>query len=127
MYFFYSMYSDTVLGDESNGRIYATTHPLGPKYDHSWKPVAHQFNSGFFKTIHMDFTMTAIKRDANLETAFNNILNYLYDGGAPTAANGKRYPDSKATMTASDLRDVWNSVKQEWDAQAGWTPEDASK
>ncbi|MEK7774842.1 MAG: hypothetical protein AAB305_03040 [Candidatus Zixiibacteriota bacterium] len=128
MYFFYSMYNNGVaLGDSTNGKIYGGSHPNGPDYNHSFYPVAHQFNSGFYKTVHMDFTLPAIKRDANLDVAFNRIMDYLWDGGLGMATEGKRYPDSKANWSREDFQNAWKLVQDRWNADAGWTPEDALK
>jgi hypothetical protein len=127
MYFYYSMYSDTVLGDASNGRIYGGSDPRGQLFDHSFRPIAHQFDNGFFRTVHMDFTLPAIKRDDKLDSAFFRIMNYLWNEDLNAVVSEKRYPDAKAAWTEERFRNTWNQVRETWNIESGWTPEDALK
>jgi hypothetical protein len=122
MYFFYSLYGNEVLGDSTNGKIIPQSHPLGPLYDHTFYPIAHQFDNGFFRTVHMDFTLPAIKRDANLDIAFNRIMNYLWDEDLNAVVAETRYPNAKAAWTADELKANWKRVQDQWNLDAGWIP-----
>jgi hypothetical protein len=58
--------------------LYGPNHPLGGNYVFEGAPVAHTFDRGFFRTINMNFTLTAIKQE-QADSVVAVALNWLME------------------------------------------------
>ncbi len=119
--------------------FYGASHPFGRQmefdYNQEGTPVGHRFNTGVFKTVHFDFTMTclddttmAIPGDASstpVQALIDTVLNYLYDPSIAAPVSEIRYDDAGLSLSISEMRDnYWqrNDDKAREKGQWPWDP-----
>lgn len=83
---------------------YGDAHPLGALRDFHGNPVAHRFETSFYRTAHFNFTTLAME-DSTMQIVIDSLFNWLYD---PTLGSGliseNRYEDAQVKISSDEAR-----------------------
>lgn len=99
--------------------FYGASHPFGRQMDFDYNqegtPVGHRFNTGVFKTVHFDFTMTCLddttltipgdSSSTPVQALIDTVLNFLYDPTIAAPVSEIRYDNAGLSLSISEMRD----------------------
>ena len=82
---------------------YGASHPEGFDFTFEGSPVAHRRNTGFYRTVHFNFT-PMVMDTVTMQVVVDSVLTWLFDASliAPTAK--VRYPEAPNQMSLGEAR-----------------------
>jgi hypothetical protein len=135
MYLYKSMY-----GSQGASHPMGIRESQGQLFDYNFEgaPMAHRYNSGLFKTVHMCFTLySAMQEDlenaslhsdghTEVQALFDNVMDYLYDPSTISPVSDIRYHDAAVKLSVEEQRArYWKRCDQETLENGGYLSREA--
>ena len=82
---------------------FGSSHPEGFDFTFQGTPIAHRRNTGFYRTVHFNFT-PMVMDTVQMQVVIDSVLNWLYDANLKSPTASVRYPEAPNQMSLGEAR-----------------------